>query len=390
MRTLLVWLAVSCAGLAATRDAAAPKGAEGELNVLVVMAKFPDVNPTLSIEAMRGKYFTRLDRYVRAISAGKASVTGKTTDWLVLPRPVASYRISQHNLSVEKDRVRQLIRDAVDLAETGEDLSRYAMVFISLGAKRTDYGMMGLCGYPGMLGWQDDSPLKSSQRGQAIPGGIAIFCEEAHVGVVFHDMAHILGGIEGGRRVIPCLYDHDLQGKAGTFRGYAQFYLIHLGYFDPMSCHFVRFDQPPPGVCAWTKLRLGWVEPQAIVEVPRGASKTVLLGPLNAGKPGVQVIKVPLDATSYYLIENRQSLGPDASLPSHGVLISRCDDTVAECRQGSSPVKLVDADPSVAELKGAPFAPGGKDAYTDSARGVSVRVLAQKGQSYEVAVSHGR
>ena len=390
-----LWLTLAAgaaaAGAAGPKELAGPRSAVGEQKVLVVMAKFPDVAPAFSLEAMQAKYFTRLDRYVRTVSGGKAWVTGKMTPWYTLPRPVAQYRISQHNLSVDRDRVRQLVRDAIDLADKDEDLSRYSMVFLSLGAKRADYGMAGLCGYPGMLGWQDDSPLKTSRRGQAIPGGVAIFCEEAHVGVVFHDMAHILGGVEGRRRVVPCLYDHDLQGKQGEFRNYAQFYLIHLGYFDPMSCHLIKPNEPPPGPCAWTKLRLGWVEPQAVVEVPRGASKTVTLAPLNGGKAGgVQVVKVPLDAKTYYLIENRQPLGPDISLPSHGVLISYCDDTVAECRHGQAPVKLVVADPSTPELKAAPFTPDGKTSYVDARRGVAVRVLGLKEGNCEVEVTNKR
>jgi hypothetical protein len=55
---------------------------------------------------------------------------------------------------VDKERVTQLIEDAVNLADGDEDFSNYSMIFISLGAKRQEYGMMGLCGYPGMLGWQ--------------------------------------------------------------------------------------------------------------------------------------------------------------------------------------------------------------------------------------------
>ena len=370
--------------------AVAPRRSLGEQKVLVVMARFPDVTPSVTAEALQAKYFTRLDRYVRSISNGKTWVTGKATTWYTLPQPVARYSISAHNVKVDRDRVAQLIRDALNLADADEDLSSYSMVFLSLGARRKDYGMAGLCGYPGMLGWQAELPLKTQKRGQTIPGGVAIFCEEAHVGVVFHDMAHILGGIEGKRRVVPCLYDHDLQGQAGPFRGYTQFYLVHLGYFDPMSCHMYQHDQPPPGICAWTKLRLGWVDKGALAEVPRGASRTITLAPLSGPGAGTQVIKLPLDDTTYYLIENRQAIGPDASLPAHGVLVSYCDDTVAECRRGASPVKLVNADPSVPELKAAPFRPGAKDAYQDARRGVTVRILAQKGDNYELAVSNGR
>jgi M6 family metalloprotease-like protein len=370
--------------------ATVPANAAGEEKVLVIMARFPDVEPTFAIEAQRGKYFVKLDRYLRDVSYGKAWITGKTTDWYTLPHPVADYRLSPHNLAVEKDKVRRLIQDALDQADKDEDFSQYSMLFISLGAKRSDYGMMGLCGYPGMLGWQNELPVKTQTRGQKIPGGVAIYCEDAHVGVVFHDMAHVMGGVQDSRRVLPCLYDHDLQSQAGPFRGRYQFYLIHLGFFDPMSCHFCKFDQGPPGPCAWTRLRLGWIEPRKLVEVPRGESKTLVLGPLNSGKSEVQVVKLPIDASTYYLIENRQPVGADAHLPSHGVLISYCDDRVAECRHGKSPVTLANADPSTPELRGAPFTPAGKSTFQDRERGVSVKLLAQRGDACQIAVANGR
>jgi hypothetical protein len=189
---------------------------------------------------------------------------------------------------------------------------------------------------------------------------------------------------------MPCLYDHDLQGQPGPFRDYAQFYLIYLGYFDPMSCHMYEQGQGPPGVCAWTKMRLNWLEPQKVVQVSRGESKTVLLGALSEASAATQVIKLPVSPTTYYLIENRQPIGPDRNLPSHGALICYCDDEVAECRHGNAPVKLVNADPSIPELKGAPFTPQGKNTYRDEQRRITVEIVAQKGNDYEIRVSYGK
>jgi M6 family metalloprotease-like protein len=361
----------------------------GEQRVLVIMAKFPDVQPSFSIKKMQDKYFDKLDRYLKAVSYQKAWVAGKTTRWYTLPHRVAHYRISQRNLGVDKKKVTKLIEDAVNLADEDEDFSQYSMIFISLGAKREAYGMMGLCGYPGMLGWQSQLPMKTKRKGQKIPGGVAIYCENAHVGVVFHDMAHIMGGVQGRRRVFPCLYDHDLQAQPGPFRGHYQFYLTNVGFFDPMSCHFYKVRQAPPGLCAWTKLRFGWIEPGKIIQVSRGASRTVRLEPLSRGGAQVLAVKLPIDSTTYYLIENRQPIGPDKNLPSHGILIYYCDDRIAECRHGQSPITLVDADPSVPELKGAPFTLEGKNMYRDEKRDISMRLAAKRGDNYEISVSHG-
>lgn len=101
-------------------------------------------------------------------------------------------------------------------------------------------------------------------------------------------------------------------------------------------------------------------------------------------------VKLPIDSTTYYLIENRQPIGADKNLPSHGVLIYSCDDRIAECRHGNSPIKLVNANPSVPELKGAPFTLEGKSIYKDEKQDISVRLVAQKGDNYEMYVSNGK
>ena len=54
-------------------------------------------------------------------------------------------------------------------------------------------------------------------------------------------------------------------------------------------------------MCAWSKLRLSWIETNKIIEVRKGENKTVLLGPLNSEKSQVHVIKLPITSTTYYL-----------------------------------------------------------------------------------------
>ncbi|MBU2552782.1 MAG: hypothetical protein KKB20_30500 [Proteobacteria bacterium] len=203
-------------------------------------------------------------------------------------------------------------------------------------------------------------------------------------------MAHILGGVQDGRRVLPCLYDHDLQAKPGRFRNHYQFYLINVGYFDPMSCHFYGLKNPPPGLCAWSRMRLEWMKPRSVKEVPRGQTMPIRLLPLAGNPSGVQAVKLPVDRSTYFLIENRQPMGSDLNLPSHGVLIYRADDQVEECRHGRAPVKLEPADDSAPELKGAPFTMAGRSTYRNDRHGVRVRLLSQQGPAYRIEVSNGR
>jgi hypothetical protein len=82
--------------------------------------------------------------------------------------------VSLRNLEVNRTRVSYLIRDVLTEADADYDFSDYDFVVIQLGALTSDYGMVGLCGHPGMLGWTETSVL-TAPSGEVIQGGVAIF-----------------------------------------------------------------------------------------------------------------------------------------------------------------------------------------------------------------------
>ncbi|MFB0534356.1 MAG: hypothetical protein ACETWR_05175 [Anaerolineae bacterium] len=368
----------------------------GEQKTVVLLARFPDVEPQITPDKARERIFTHLDTYIRQVSYDQTWLEGEVRGWYTLDNKVSYYSISPRNFEVDRDKVMLLVQEVINKADDDVDFSKYPNVLIILGAPKDAYGMMGYCAYPGMLGWADTSPF-ASESGEVIRNGVAVYCENAHVGVLAHDLIHILGGVVGDRRVVPCLYDHTLQGQEGDFRGYYQFYLIHMGFWDPMSCHFYKLDLPPPGISSWTKLRLNWIAPSLrqaqdmakIAVVTPGETATVLLGPLADQTSDTLVIKIPLSPTTYYLIENRQSIGLDENLPGSGVLILYADDTVAECLNSKAPVKVVDADPSVPYLEGAAFGigEGKRDTFTDEERNVTIKLLKKTGFSYEILIT---
>ena len=65
---------------------------------------------------------------------------------------------------MDKGCVRKLTDDALKGADKDIDFSRYFFVVIFLGAKLMEYGLIGLCGYPGMSGWSSEDIIKT-------PGG---------------------------------------------------------------------------------------------------------------------------------------------------------------------------------------------------------------------------
>ncbi|MFA5081936.1 MAG: hypothetical protein WC474_05260, partial [Hydrogenophilaceae bacterium] len=200
--------------------------------------------------------------------------------------------------------------------------------------------------------------------------------------------AHVWGGVHDGKRRVPCLYDHDLQVEHPTRdKGWPEA-LINMGYWDPMSCHSYKRHLPPPGLSSWTRLRLGWLPAEKIKVVEPGQSTELLLDPLEDGQAATLVVRIPLSAKRYLLIENRQPIGQfDPYLPGHGILIMRADDDIPECRHGRAPVRLIDADPSRKYLEGAAFDLPGRGRYADLENGIEIELVEKIGLSYRIRIN---
>jgi len=353
---------------------------------LVILLEFPGTSLPVD-HAFVADRFRRLDFYAREMSYGKAGVDAHLSGWHRMPEPLTRYAISPINLQVDKSRVVRLIQDAIDAADAANDFSRHDYVVLFLGARFAEYGMVGLCGYPGMLGWQQELGFKT-RTGQLVPGGVAIFTASAHLGTLVHDSAHVWGGVKDGKRVVPCLYDHDLQVKHPTLdKGWAEA-LINMGFWDPMSCHSYKRHLPPPGISSWTKLRLGWLPAEKVRVVDASAPTEVVLGPLEDGGADTLAIRIPLSRARYLLIENRQPIGAfDPHLPGHGVLVMMADDDIGECRHGRAPVRLVNANPARKHLEGAAFDWPEPSTHVDADSGIEIRLLEKIGSSYRIGIA---
>lgn len=122
-------------------------------------------------------------------------------------------------------------------------------------------------------------------------------------GIFAHEFAHILGAR------LPDLYDTD----RSSF-GLGDWSLMASGTF--VGCHC------PTHLDAWSKVTLGWVEPIIL------ASPTELtIPPVETQKA---IYKIPITDTEYFLLENRQKIGFDATLPAGGLLIYHVDEAVRD------------------------------------------------------------
>ncbi len=357
----------------------------GKKKLVVILADFPDIKRMHPENLIKDRTVGFVTNYYREASYNQMTFEGEITKRYILPNPVEHYKISPINMEVDRTRVLSLVNDVVNAADSDLKFSEDLYVMISLGAPPLEYGMVGYCAVPGMLGFMSDSPV-TTKSGEIISKA-TVFCETAHLGTYIHDTLHLLGGYIGGQRLTPCLYDHDLQAKyvGGEDMGKI---VINMGFWDPLSSHWpYKRELPPAGLSSWTKMRLGWIQPSKIALVNPGQTTTIRLDPLADVNSSTLVIKIPVSANNYYLIENRQPISSDVNLPSSGVLILYADDSIHECHRGEAPVKIMDANPNVPYLNDAAFDIGKKTKYIDEQNNIAISLLQKDGQSYNIRIT---
>jgi M6 family metalloprotease-like protein len=76
----------------------------------------------------------------------------------------------------------------------------------------------------------------------------------------------------------------------------------------------------PPSLCAWSKERLGWIQPAVLdPTVPQ----KIILAPSSSGPTQFVKVLVRPDGSEYFLLENRTRTDWDRHLPAGGLLIWR-------------------------------------------------------------------
>lgn len=123
------------------------------------------------------------------------------------------------------------------------------------------------------------------------------------VGVYAHEFGHLLG--------LPDLYDTD-----GSSRGLGKWSLMAGGSWNG------QLGNSPAHLDAWSKIKVGFVAPQAI-----SSSAAISIPAVQASPSIFKIVSPTLASTEYFLIENRQKMGTDAALPGSGLLIYHIDDT---------------------------------------------------------------
>jgi len=136
-------------------------------------------------------------------------------------------------------------------------------------------------------------------------GGYFMQAEDSSLGVFAHEFGHDLG--------LPDLYDTDYSSD-----GVGVWSLMGSG-----SWLGTPVGSSPAHLDAWSKVKLGWIDPTVVDESYCDAVIT------NAETLPI-AYKLLYSSTEFFLVENRQKIGYDSFLPGAGVLIWHIDESMPD------------------------------------------------------------
>ena len=297
----------------ASASFAAPEPAPPSLRVLFLRVDFPDRPSTRSADTLAGPgrdgLLDRFADYWAEASSGRFHIEPMLARGVFrLPEPRTSY----------SGATRKLVRAAIEAATRPRSASREA-----IAAFRPEAVVVLFAG-PG-----SESELKPRTTGspwsEAIRGGdpfdvagrqldrVMVVGEDplnglSPFGVLAHEFGHLLG--------LPELYapSHEHVG---------------IGVWGLMGeGTWVGRGDRPPHPCAWSKLRLGWVDP-ILVERDRH----VRLDAVERVPRVVKILAREGHPEEYFLVENRRKIGADGRVPGEGLLVWHVDDSLDNFRR---------------------------------------------------------
>ncbi|MEW5801232.1 MAG: M6 family metalloprotease domain-containing protein [bacterium] len=307
----------------------APKGT---YRALVLLVDFPDYKGQTAQDQYRQLLFSlgvspsgSMRDYFQEVSYGQFDLvgdvngtTGKAVDWFRMPQSYNFYVSGQSGLGRYPGNAQKLAEDAVIAADPYVDYRLYDnngdgevdSLFI-LHAGSSAEASSNPNGYIWSHRWEmENPPVLDGMRFKGYSMGPEFTWSpgDSTIGVFCHEYGHELG--------LPDLYDVGYRGGEG---------IGSWGVMGGGSWNGSPQGSRPAHFCAWSKIKLGWVTPVAVranqigITVPQVETQGTIYLLWTNGVAGQQ----------YFLVENRQKVLFDDSLPGNGLLIYHVDDHVA-------------------------------------------------------------
>jgi len=315
------------------RSAAADRAPlRGVVRIIVVLADFSDQAMTQTPAHFNDLFFSNgviptksVREYFADVTRGQVDIQGQVVGPFRLPLTMAQYAHGASGTGAALPNARTMARDALVAANPGVNFGLYdndgngyvdAFIVVHAGAGAE------VTGSPGQI-WSHKWVLDG---GAMNIDGTKVYAyltvpEDSKIGVCCHELGHLLFGF-------PDLYDTDY-----TSEGIGNWCLMAGGSWGGGG-------DTPVHPSAWCKANQGWV---SVTNVTANGSKNIA----DVKDSGVvyRLWKDGAANSEYFLVENRQKTGFDASLPAGGLLIWHIDESVtANTDESHYKVALVQAD----------------------------------------------
>jgi immune inhibitor A len=318
---------------AMTRAALERAPLRGTVNVVLVLMDFQDVQMAVGAKERFEELFfsTRklptgsVKEYYEEVSGGKISLAGEVIGPFTLSHNKAYYANEGYGTTLNPPNSKTMANEAVTAAmgkinfnNYDNDGNGYIDVFCVVhagtgaeqSAKKEDI-------------WSIKWTLEQERQLNDVKVyGFLTIPADAKIGVSAHEMGHLLFGW-------PDLYDID-----NTSAGVGNWCLMSGGSWAKKGAR-------PVHPSAWCKASQGWIDVSNETENHR----ITLLDVKSSNKAHRLWKNGDISSKEYFLLENRQRTGFDASLPAGGLLIWHIDDAVDDNANELHPkVRLLQAD----------------------------------------------
>ena len=304
----------------------------GTVRVVVVLVDFSDKEMAAGAEARFQELFFSsgqlthgsVKEYFTDVSGGLISIDGEVVGPYRMPQTLATYVGADNGLQATQPNARTLANDAITAANADVNFAPYdndgngyvdAFIVVHAGRGAEESGSAGDI-------WSHKWVVPAERN----VDGVKIFAyltipEDAKIGVSAHEIGHLIFGW-------PDLYDTD-----GTSEGIGNWCLMAGGSWG------LGGDRPTHP-SAWCKANQGWIS-----IVSQTTNATVAVSDVKSSRTAYRLWKDGAGGNEYFLVENRQQDGYDASLPGEGLLIWHIDEAIGDnTNESHYKVALVQAD----------------------------------------------
>lgn len=304
----------------------------GAVRVVVVLVDFSDkVMGAGAADRFNQLFFSTgelangsVQEYFADVSGGLIDIQGEVVGPYRMPQTIAAYAGGDNGLQGATPNARTMANDAVTLANPDVDFTPYdndgngyvdAFIVVHAGRGAEETGSAADI-------WSHKWVLPSERAVDSTK----IFAyltipEDAKLGVTAHEIGHLVFGW-------PDLYDTD-----NTSEGIGNWCLMASGSWG------LGGDRPVHP-SAWCKSTQGWVN-----VVSQTSNAEVTVNDVKTSRAAYRLWKDGGGGNEYFLVENRQQTGFDASLPGQGLLIWHIDEAISgNSNESHYKVALMQAD----------------------------------------------